>query len=125
MNAEIFAATVSALLFGFAVGMSLKGLIVLGDIQKLNDSLQSAIDTMFNKDKTIDKLNDDLDDMRSRYVKLYEATETSRRALDSVRNLPPPPFPITRCENYVDDCLPRIPDFPNPATPICEPSSTD
>jgi hypothetical protein len=125
MNAEIFSATISALLFGFAAGMSMEVLISADTIGKLNRALQKSIDSMFDKDQTIDELAEELENLKSRYKQLYEATETSRKALNSVKHLPPPPFPLERSEHYVDEDLSPISVPTQPHTPTCAPSNKD
>jgi hypothetical protein len=130
MNAEIFAAVISNLLFGFVAGLAVEAFSSKIQLEKLNESIQKGIDSMFQKDEQIDKLTSELETLRSQYKQLYDATETSRRAFENVKNLPPPSSPLMRCEHYVDDddsCLPRIVEFPNPQTPqpTCAPSSKD
>jgi hypothetical protein len=130
MNAEILAAAISNLLFGFVIGLAVEAFHSKIQIEMLNESIQNGVETMFKKDKRIDELTSDLETIRSQYKQLYEAKEVSRRAFENVRNLPPPSSPLVRCEHYVDDdddsCLPRIIEFPNPQTPksTCVPSST-
>lgn len=87
MNAEIFAASITSLLFGFAVGVSVQGLLDYIQIQKLNDSLQNAIDIVMQRDETIDELTEELDDLKKSFNKLEKAIEVSTRALDSIRNM--------------------------------------
>jgi hypothetical protein len=127
MNADIFAVAISNVLFGFVAGMAVEAFSSKFQIETLNVSIQKAINTMFKKDKQIDELTLELEAMKNQYSKLYEATETSRRAFERVKDLPPPCSPLMRSEHYMDDSdLPRV-DFPNPQTPIstCVPSSKD
>ena len=126
MNAEIFAVAISNILFGFVAGMVVEAFSSSFQIEKLNNSIQKGIDLMFDKDEQIDEITSELETLRSQYKQLYEATETSRRAFESVRNLPPPSSPLMRCEHYVDEELPRVYDIPDIQTPksTCVPSST-
>lgn len=126
MNAELFAAVISNLLFGFVAGMAVEAFSSNFQIEKLNNTIQKGIDSMFQKDEQIDTLTSELETLRSQYKKLYEATETSRRAFESVKNLPPPSSPLMRSEHYVDSDIPRVCEFPDPQTPksTCVPSST-
>lgn len=87
MNAEIFASSITSLLFGFVVGLSVQGLLDYVQIQKLNDSLQNAIDIVIQRDETIDELKEELDDLKKSFNKLEKAVEVSARALDSIRNM--------------------------------------
>lgn len=87
MNAEIFASSITSLLFGVAVGASVQGLLDYIQIQKLNDSLQNAIDIVIQRDETIDELKEELDDLKKGFNKLQRAAEVSVRALDSIRNM--------------------------------------
>lgn len=128
MNADIVAVAISNVLFGFIAGMAVEAFSSKLQIETLNASIQKAINTMFKKDKQIDELTLELEAMKNQYSQLYEATETSRRAFESVKDLPPPCSPLMRCGHYVDhEDLPRLVESPIPQTPIstCVPGSKD
>ncbi len=86
MNAEIYAASVTSLLFGFILGVSVKGLFVIDEIQKLTNALDNAIDTMFEKDMQIDELTEELSDLKKRHDKLTKAFVNTVRMLDETES---------------------------------------
>lgn len=124
MNSEMWAIAISNMLFGFVAGLAVEALSSKCRIEALNAYVNSAVDIVFKKDLQIDELKSELAAVKAQYSELYEATETSRRAFERVKNLPPPCSPLVRCEHYVEKCVSEI-DFPNPQTPTCVPSSTD
>lgn len=126
MNSEMWAVAISNILFGFVAGLAVEGLVSAAQRSVFTASAQKAVEVMFLKDEQIDELKSELKILREQYSELYEATETSRRAFDRVKNLPPPSSPLMRCEHYKECCTPEG-DFPNPQspTPTCVSSSKD
>lgn len=86
MNAEIYAASITSLLFGFIFGVSVKGLYTFDEIQKLTNALDNAIDTMFEKDMQIDELTEELKDLKKRHEKLTTAFVNTVRLLDETES---------------------------------------
>lgn len=128
MTPEMWAVAISNIMFGFIVGLSVEALSNSWRIETTKKSLQKAVDIVFQKDREIDELKKELEEVRSQYVELYEPTHRASALLSFVlKDLPPPSGPLERCEQYVDTSLPRLVEFPDPQTPAatCVPSSTD
>jgi len=125
MNPEIFAVSISMMLFGFTAGMAVENLVNCGRFVRLNMKLQHAIDSMFAKDKKIDDLSKEISEMNEHYEELYNAIQTSQKAFASVKRLSPPCSPLHRCEHYMESTSVDS-DFPNPHTPTpCASGSKD
>lgn len=125
MTPEIWSVAISNILLGFIAGLAVEAFSSRIRNETLNISLQKAIDCMFRKDEEIDELTSELETLKRQYSDLYDAAEVSRRAYESVKDLPPPSGPLERSGYYVDHTdLPRCAEFSNPQTPTCAPSST-
>jgi hypothetical protein len=122
MQAEMFSIAISNLIFGFIAGVAASEIVNSARYKQMHTTMQKAIDHMFEKDETIDELSNKLEELQCQYDELYEATETSRRALESVSHLPPPNSPIVREQHYAGDCSPCSCPFETPQTPTptCE-----
>jgi hypothetical protein len=100
----MFSVAIANLVYGFAAGVAACTLMNTARYERMQRAMQKTVDLMFEKDETIDELSAKLETLQAQYDELYEATETSRRAFDSVRHLAPPNSPFVRAENYEDEC---------------------
>lgn len=125
MNAENFAVAISTVLLGFTVGVAFESLLNTGRVIELNTRMKHLLDDISEKDDEINRLNEDLLIASKYYKDLYDAVESSRQAFENVKRLSPPPRPLIRSDNYVEEESQNT-DFQNPATPsIYEPSNRD
>ena len=91
MDAENFAVAYSLMMLGFAVGISVAKLCSGHYFEQMKDSLEKGKLKLFNKDRQIDELTDELTTLRKQYESLYEVKEYMSSILDRTSHLPPPP----------------------------------
>jgi hypothetical protein len=125
MNAEIFAVAISNLMFGFLAGLTVDALMNTPRLEKLNESVQKAIDMMFDKDQQIDELTEELEEIKFQYKELYESADKARRLLTNAINLSPPNSPLVRSEHYVEEEDESGSPVPETPTSTCVPSNKD
>ena len=97
MDAENFAVAYAVMILGFAVGVSIAKLCSTHYAEEMKYAIETGKATLFDKDRLIDELKEELDEVREQYEQLYEAKEYMTSILDRTSHLPPPPnTPIER-----------------------------
>lgn len=97
MDAENFAVAYAVMILGFAVGVSIAKLCSTHYSEEMKYAIETGKAKLFDKDRLIDELKEELDEVREQYEQLYEAKEYMTSILDRTSHLPPPPnTPIER-----------------------------
>lgn len=97
MDAENFAVAYALMILGFAVGVSVAKLCSGHYYDQMKYGLERVKGRLFEKDILIDKLTEELNEVREQYQELFGVKEYMLSILDRTNHLPPPPnTPIQR-----------------------------
>lgn len=123
MDPSIFSVSISMLVFGFTVGLSVDSLLTRYYLEKMQGAVQKGITTCLEKDKQIDQLKTENKMLKDNYERLYDATSYMTVAYKKLINLPAP-GELYRTETYfVNEESDEEVDVYQ--TPTCEKSKMD